>query len=140
MSRLAKPNDAHVIDQNEGGKVMRHASAARFGVSLFMRCARSASVCQLKVMYTRCDNAMTNTIVPRFTVRIPILWPRSDWMSKVNKTALEHVHSIPTNSRIDRNRAAIVRPNNTTAVRVKYRKSCARLRRSISTTYGGPAM
>src|SRR5215471_4802066 len=64
ISRLAKPSEAHTIDQNDGGKVIRQASAARFGVSLSMRCARSASVCQLKVMYTRCDIAITNTIVP----------------------------------------------------------------------------
>ena len=34
INKLAKPNDAHTIDQNDGGRVMRHASAARSGVSL----------------------------------------------------------------------------------------------------------
>src|SRR5213596_3670263 len=50
ISRLAKPNDAQTIDQNEGGKVMRRASVARSGDFLPMRCARSASICQLNVM------------------------------------------------------------------------------------------
>ena len=34
ISRLAKPNEAHTIDQNEGGNVIRQASIARSGDSL----------------------------------------------------------------------------------------------------------
>src|ERR671936_551134 len=37
ISRLANPNAAHTIDQNEGGKVMRQASAARAGDSFPIR-------------------------------------------------------------------------------------------------------
>src|SRR6188472_4182135 len=51
-----------------------------------------------------------NTMVPRLTVRIPILWPSVDWRSNVNKTALAQVQSIPTNNRTDRNNTAIGRP------------------------------
>src|SRR5205823_15072833 len=50
ISKLAKPNDAQTIDQSEGENVIRRASRARSGDSFPMRCARSASVCQLKVM------------------------------------------------------------------------------------------
>src|SRR6266704_1312473 len=50
ISRLAKPNEAHTIDQNEGGNVIRQASIARSGDSLPKRCERSARVCQLNVM------------------------------------------------------------------------------------------
>ena len=50
ISKLANPSDAQTIDQNDAGKVMRHASAPRSGDSLPRRCIRSASVCQLNVM------------------------------------------------------------------------------------------
>src|SRR6266480_1548766 len=50
ISKLAKPSEAQTMDQNDGGKVMLRAAAARFGLSLPMRCARLASVCQLNVM------------------------------------------------------------------------------------------
>ena len=83
---------------------------------------------------------MTKTIVPRLTVKMPIFFPNADCRSNVNKTALVQVASIPRNTRPERNIAAIVRPNKTTAVRLKYQKSWAKLRRIISTTYGGPAI
>src|SRR5437868_12548607 len=44
ISKLAKPSEAQTMDQSEGGKVMLRAAAARFGLSLPMRCARLASV------------------------------------------------------------------------------------------------
>src|SRR5205085_12052788 len=50
ISKLAKPSEAQTIDQNDGGRVMLRAAAARFGLSFPMRCARLASVCQLNVM------------------------------------------------------------------------------------------
>ena len=65
---------------------------------------------------------------------MPIFLPNIDWRSNVNKTALVQVASIPRNTRADRNITAIVSPNKTTAVRLKYQKSWARLRRIISTT------
>jgi hypothetical protein len=74
------------------------------------------------------------TIVPRFTVRMPIRWPRSDWRRRVNRTALEQVASIPRKMRRERNMTAIVRPNRNSAARLKERKSCTRLRWIISTT------
>ena len=78
-----------------------------------------ASVCQLNVMYTRCDKAITNTMVPRFAVSTPIFLPKSDCTSNVDNTALMHVASIPMNNRADRNTHHIVTPNRTTAVRLK---------------------
>ena len=62
---------------------------------------------------------MTKTIVPRLTVRMPIFLPHICCTSSVNNTALAHVASIPIKSRPERNIAAIVRPNKTTAVRLK---------------------
>jgi len=60
----------------------------------------------------------------------PIFLPNNDCNNNVNKTALVQVTSIPTNTRAERNIAAMVRPNKTTAVRLKYQKSCSRLRRN----------
>src|SRR5207302_111210 len=77
---------------------------------------------------------MNATTVPRLNVRMPIFLPQIDCSSKVNNTALAQVASIPRKTRTDRNIAAMVRPKRTTAVRLKYQKSCARLRRIISTT------
>jgi hypothetical protein len=65
---------------------------------------------------------MTNTIVPRLTVRIPIFCPSIDCNSSVNKTALAQVASIPRKTRTDRNIAAIVRPNKMIAVRLEVSK------------------
>jgi len=73
-SRLAKPSEAHTIDQNDGGSVIRQAAAAN--ESLWRR-PWCASVSQLNVMYTRCDNAITNTMIPRFAVRTPTFLPAS---------------------------------------------------------------
>lgn len=75
-----------------------------------------------------------------FTVRIPIFFPKSDWMISVSKTALVQVASMPIKTRSERNITAITTPKSTTALRLKCQKSCARLRRIISTTYGGPAI
>src|SRR5438477_12378329 len=85
--RVPNPNDAQTMDQKDAGNVIRRASAPRLG-DFFPRAAR---VCQLNVMYTRCDNATTNTIVLRFAVRMPIVLPNRDCTSSVNKTALGHV-------------------------------------------------
>src|SRR5439155_573723 len=63
INRLPKPSDAQIIDQKDAGNVMRRASDPR---SRDFFPARPARVCQLNVMYTRCDIATTNTIVPRF--------------------------------------------------------------------------
>src|SRR5437763_404341 len=51
---------------------------------------------------------MTKTIVPRLTVRMPIFLPKIDSSSRVNKTALLQVVSIPRKTRADRNIAANV--------------------------------
>src|SRR5947209_6563361 len=46
INKLPNPRDAQTIDQNEAGKVMRSAPAARLEEPFF----RSASACQLKVI------------------------------------------------------------------------------------------
>ena len=46
-SRLANPSDAHTIDQNDGGNVIRRAAAANTSSRLPVRCD---SVCQLNVI------------------------------------------------------------------------------------------
>ena len=131
INKVPKPNEAQTMDQKDAGNVMRRARAPR---SLDFFAAPPARVCQLNVMYTRCDNATTNTIVLRFAVKIPIFLPKRDCASSVNRTAVVHVASIPIKSRTDRKISHMVTPNKTSAVSVKYRKSCAMLRRSISTT------
>ena len=50
---------------------------------------------------------------------MPIFLPKSDCSSSVSKTALEQVAIIPRKTRKERNMAAMVRPNKTTAVRLK---------------------
>src|SRR3981081_1733167 len=50
IHKLRNPNDAHTIDQNDGGNVILSAAVARFGVSFPNRPFRPASVCQLNVM------------------------------------------------------------------------------------------
>ena len=50
---------------------------------------------------------------------MPIVLPNIDCRSNVNKTALVQVASIPRKTRPDRNIAAMVSPNNTTAARLK---------------------
>src|SRR5439155_9587813 len=47
INKLPNPSDAHTIDQNDAGNVMRRAAAARAG-DVFP--IRSPSVCQLNVM------------------------------------------------------------------------------------------
>ena len=95
---------------------MRLAAAASARPFSFDWCD---SVCQLNVMYTRWERAITKTMIPRFVVRTPTGRPANDCTSSVNNTAVVHVASMPASSRADLNTHPIVAPNSATAARLK---------------------